>query len=563
MSNWLLYLLEANIYVAVFYAFYLLVLKRETFSSINRWFLLAGTMAAFVLPLAKVELAVLTAPNIAHMPDNLNDRISALSSSPPFKPAAVIAIQNGPINYADVLIVVCVSVSAILVIKFALNILNIVRLYRRSEKVHRDRGITHVLLYDKEDVFSFFSWLFYHPKFKNNEAILAHEEVHIRQKHSLDLLFFGLLRAFNWFNPVFKYLLNDVRINHEFIADEIAAAKCATKYQYATLLIGYADSNNAYPLAHAMFSSNQLKNRINFLAKKRSPKIARLKLLFALPVLIVGLFISAFKVPKQYGIFKIRLAQQPLKVHTNMPATKAYVVKQYDTQVPQAKQVPQKLSSSVAPLSVSKINKSADVSELAALDDLYSKYIMDWKELDGQLADIIAERDAIMKGWRVVVENNASAQRSYQRMSILDEVYKPAELNLSEAFLNESINATTESLENSAEDERVYLKSISLLVSNYQQFQVATSKLFKLNTTDPAINKQYYLDRVAKREEFYTKVDQLFKDINNDVSRSAAYNLQLALINFKIYCKKDEINDKINQRNGVVRARNLLTKPIT
>lgn len=553
MNAWLLYLLEANIYVAVFYAFYLLVLKRETFSTINRWFLLAVTAAAFILPLAKAERVVLTAPRLTQIPANLSDQVLAISSYSPVKPAAAVAGQSAQMSYGNVFITACLSISLILIIKLTLNILKIVRLYRRSEKHYRAGGIIHVLLKEKEDVFSFFNWLFYHPKFKNNEAILAHEEVHIRQKHSLDLLFFGLLRAFNWFNPIFKYLLNDVRINHEFIADEIAAGKCPTKYAYATLLIQYADSNNAQTPAHAMFSSRQLKSRINFLAKKRSSKIHRLKLLLVAPILIIVFFISAFKVPKEYGIFKIKLVAKTVTKATSSPTTKVQAVEQIAIQAPPTKSVLTVPLREVNMI-VAEKQKVTHLPDKIELEEMREQRTREWTELNDQLADIMAERDATMKKWKAVVDDDASAKESYLQMDRLDAIYKPYELFYPESFIKESASIAANYFVNGTEDERAYLNKIYLLMENYQLFQVTTSKQYQLNTTDPAINKAYFLKRVAVRNEFYAQLNRLRDDIDNNTTGTAANVLQTTCIHLKIYWKKDEMNDKINQRNNVIRA---------
>src|SRR6059058_5182365 len=52
--NWLHYLLEANLYLAVFYAVYCLFLNKETHYTLNRIYLLASSIIAFVLPLIQV-----------------------------------------------------------------------------------------------------------------------------------------------------------------------------------------------------------------------------------------------------------------------------------------------------------------------------------------------------------------------------------------------------------------------------------------------------------------------------------------------------------------------------
>ena len=52
--NWLYYLLEANLYLAVFYAGYYLFLSRETHYVLNRVYLLFGSVVSFVLPIIQL-----------------------------------------------------------------------------------------------------------------------------------------------------------------------------------------------------------------------------------------------------------------------------------------------------------------------------------------------------------------------------------------------------------------------------------------------------------------------------------------------------------------------------
>lgn len=52
--NWLYYLLEANLYLAVFYGFYRLFLHKETFYSLNRFYLIMATLIAFSIPILQM-----------------------------------------------------------------------------------------------------------------------------------------------------------------------------------------------------------------------------------------------------------------------------------------------------------------------------------------------------------------------------------------------------------------------------------------------------------------------------------------------------------------------------
>jgi len=52
--NWLHYLLEANIYLGVFYALYFLLLDRETYYKLNRAYLLCTPVLSYIIPLVQV-----------------------------------------------------------------------------------------------------------------------------------------------------------------------------------------------------------------------------------------------------------------------------------------------------------------------------------------------------------------------------------------------------------------------------------------------------------------------------------------------------------------------------
>ena len=69
-------------------------------------------------------------------------------------------------------------------------------------------------------------------------ATLAHEEAHVRQRHTLDRLWLEVWRAVLWPNPFSHLLLPGLRLTHELLADRAAAAGApdAEATPYPTLL---------------------------------------------------------------------------------------------------------------------------------------------------------------------------------------------------------------------------------------------------------------------------------------------------------------------------------------
>jgi beta-lactamase regulating signal transducer with metallopeptidase domain len=51
-------------------------------------------------------------------------------------------------------------------------------------------------------------------------SIFLHEEIHVKQKHTADVLFTEILKILLWFNPFIYFYKRAMVTNHEFIADE-------------------------------------------------------------------------------------------------------------------------------------------------------------------------------------------------------------------------------------------------------------------------------------------------------------------------------------------------------
>jgi TonB-dependent SusC/RagA subfamily outer membrane receptor len=161
---------------------------------------------------------------------------------------------------------------------------NIIRKSRVQELFNRLVNIS------KKDIhpFSFFSKIVLsentlsHP---NLEMIVAHESIHVKEKHTLDILFTEILFLLQWFNP-FAWLLKDaVKNNLEYKTDhEIAKTTDAQTYQLA--MVALADKQGVAPFLTAL-NGSQLKNRIVMMKKNAKNKYAWLKQLVVLPLLAV------------------------------------------------------------------------------------------------------------------------------------------------------------------------------------------------------------------------------------------------------------------------------------
>ena len=289
--NWLHYLLEANIYLAVFYAGYCIFLNKETYYTLNRVYLLLSCIISFVLPLLQVGM-------LKPVDQGVVSTVFIVPTSLKSAPNQAISISVSP---EDILIYAyCLGVIILLTI-LIFKLYKLVQITRTANKIADDR-YKIVPIEDSDTAFSFFNYLFIGSKLKGTDIIIRHEMVHIRQKHTLDVLFLEFIKIINWFNPFVYLLQNSLKTVHEYIADEQTAAFENDTLSYSSFLVNNAYGLNGSSVTHSFFNYNLLKKRIIMLNQKRSGNLARLKYLVAVPICAAALCASTLGFSKTYAL---------------------------------------------------------------------------------------------------------------------------------------------------------------------------------------------------------------------------------------------------------------------
>jgi len=120
-----------------------------------------------------------------------------------------------------------------------------------------------ILVEEKILPHTFLNYIFINKNDYENRKIegelFTHELTHVRQKHTLDVLFIEILKTIFWFNPLLIFYKKAIQLNHEFLADE----KVVTSYKnvpfYQSLLLEKASWNSNFYLA----------SNLNFLVTKK------------------------------------------------------------------------------------------------------------------------------------------------------------------------------------------------------------------------------------------------------------------------------------------------------
>jgi hypothetical protein len=291
--SWLHYLLEANIYLAVFYLLYFILLDKETHYKLNRIYLLSACIIAYIIPV--VQIGILK-------PADDGGQVVTFIRNGALRPRAPENLSSFTLQN-DLLLAYAIGAGAMLIM-FFFKIFQLVKLTRAQKDLLADR-YKLIRLENSNTAFSFFNYLFVGTKVSGADTIIRHELVHINQKHSFDIVFLELIKIISWFNPFIYLLQRSLKTVHEYIADEQTAGFENDTLTYSSFLVSNAYGVSGSSITHSFFNYNLLKKRIIMLNQKRSGNLARLKYLAALPVCAGLLCASTLGFSKTYGLIDI------------------------------------------------------------------------------------------------------------------------------------------------------------------------------------------------------------------------------------------------------------------
>ena len=287
MLSFLSYDIKAAVALAVFYMFYRLLLRKETFHRLNRAVLVGTAVLAFILPFCIITI---------HKPIEMETL--ALTPAEALPEAQATALESlVEVNtpwWPLVLAILFWTGVALVLARVLVSILSIFRIIKRGQLVRVEDGSK---VYVTERDIDPFSWMKYivlsRKDWEGDHApILAHEKAHIGFGHTFDLLVVDILSAIQWFNPAVWMLRADLQELHEYEADDAVLRAGADIKEYQYLLIRKAVSKSGYSVANS-FNHSILKNRITMMSKSKSPLARGLRALYLLPLVCLGIGLQA------------------------------------------------------------------------------------------------------------------------------------------------------------------------------------------------------------------------------------------------------------------------------
>lgn len=288
--------------VAVLYGFYRLALRKELHFAVNRTFLLLAMLVSVAIPFISIT--------IFHsvVVDQVAPSLTVLGSSQAM--GAVPAVLDQPLSLVEMVGVAYAAVTGFMLLRLLIILLKVILSVSRNSRREKVLGKTVLISNVWSQTFSFFGIIIMSENdFQRSDChlLVAHEQVHSRQLHTVDLLLAELFIAIQWFNPISYLLRNSLYEVHEYLADRCVIRAGADQISYKRLLLDCITTANMPTLSNS-FSAKLSKRRFAMISKTYNTGNRKYKFLLSIPVAVALFALFSLKVEANYVYAKLPAA---------------------------------------------------------------------------------------------------------------------------------------------------------------------------------------------------------------------------------------------------------------
>lgn len=278
MENLLIYFVKVNGLITLFYLMYVVFLRKETFFTSNRWYLISGLILSLTLPLITFTKTIWIEPEpIVY--ENVKPILNSTFETIPVKETSI--------DWTLLLIGAYSAIVGLVLLKIGFELISF---YKRIQKQNKQKEVDYTLVDSNsaENPFSFFSYIVINKDMFTEEElqhILKHESIHVKQKHSFDVLLGKVFCALFWVNPIIWLYRKVMLQNLEFIADNETFQQIENKYEYQRTLLKVVTHQHDLSITNQFYQS-LIKKRIVMLHTNQSHKRNAWKYGIILPLLV-------------------------------------------------------------------------------------------------------------------------------------------------------------------------------------------------------------------------------------------------------------------------------------
>lgn len=295
MNPFFEYLLKSTISLALFYIVFKLAVSRDKMHTVNRFVLLGILITSAILPLAEIPV----------LQENQGfpqvEVFRQIMETPVFnnpQPAVSEEIQTvQPDNPLEInpFLLAYLSAIILLFLRLTISLVSVWQIIRKAEKQSFQNYMLAVVK-DFIHPFSFLKNIVISEKdyAENREMVITHEYAHIKHFHAIDLVICELFTALHWFNPFMWLLRRDLKLIHEYQADQAVLNKGIDAAKYQLLVLEKAVGERRFAMANH-FTQKPILKRIKMMKKTNLNRWTGIKLILFVPLVVV--LLQAFSQP--------------------------------------------------------------------------------------------------------------------------------------------------------------------------------------------------------------------------------------------------------------------------
>lgn len=297
MPELLIFLIKVNGSLILFCLAYFLIMRRLTYYKLNRVFLLGGIFFSTVYPLLDLSIFLKQSPKLVF---TIQDKL----------PAAV--KQASSVVDPWLLLMICFWIGVIfMALRMSAQLWSLFKIHRQSTPAKVNHYAVRLLAGDVS-TFSFWNNIYLNPEQHEKEeiaAILKHEQVHVKDFHTFDILLAELATVFYWFNPGAWLMRKAIKENVEFITDHKTLQTGIDRKAYQYSMLQASTGLHSSELI-TNFNITATRRRIVMMNSKRTTSLYLLS--YLLVIVGIGFAISAFTV------IKIQVSNTSAKTNINI-----------------------------------------------------------------------------------------------------------------------------------------------------------------------------------------------------------------------------------------------------
>mgnify|MGYP003624415763 CR=1 FL=1 len=273
----LIWSLKAGLLLSLLYGVYFFLFRNNTQFHLKRVLLLSVLAATLLWPVIKFsasEKPVSTTQVFQKLDESLISPVAEIVPKSIEASEALVTETSSVNSTSDIIWWVYLTGVAISLLVFFSELAKLTY-WRLTGTEMRDLGKNVISHPSVKYPFSFWKWIFIPESVDYSESewtiIQEHENLHLKQKHTIDILCAALAQCALWYHPAIYLFQKGMKTNHEALADS-AVLKSTNFGRYTEILLALSLRTSSVTLGHSFALISSLSKRLKVMKLKKTSK---------------------------------------------------------------------------------------------------------------------------------------------------------------------------------------------------------------------------------------------------------------------------------------------------